>query len=93
MYRVTLSKRAQKDLRRIDVQHRSRIVEALRNDLAADPPPDNIDVKAISGAPPWHRLRIGSYRVIYRPAPDDPRVRLVDRVVHRRDLEDAVSRL
>lgn len=93
MYSVELSKRAQKDLRRIDPKPRARIVEALRDDLTSDPPPDNLDVKPLTGASPWLRLRVGDYRIIYRASPTSTSVRLVAQIVHRRDLDDAVSRL
>ena len=45
---------------------------------------------------PWHRLRIGDYRMLYRAvdhgeAADADARWLVARVVHRRDLQRAVS--
>lgn len=93
MYRVELTSRAQRDLKRLNPPDRERVAGALRDDLTADPPPDNLDVKPLTGAAPWLRLRVGSYRVLYRPAPDNPDVRLVDRVIHRRDLQRAVRTL
>lgn len=47
---------------------------------------------------PWHRLRIGDYRILYRAIDRgeaaDADVRwLVARVVHRRDLDRAISTL
>lgn len=58
----------------------------------------NLDIKPLAGVAPWHRLRVGDYRILYRPvAPNeavDSEARwLVARVVHRRDLERAVSTL
>ncbi len=58
----------------------------------------SLDIKPLAGAAPWHRLRVGDYRILYRPVePDegaDPKARwLVARVVHRRDLERAVATL
>lgn len=58
----------------------------------------NLDIKALAGADPWRRLRVGDHRVVFRlvdPAEGrDPAVRiLVARVVHRRDLERAVATL
>lgn len=44
-----------------------RIVARISEALASEPPPENADVKALEGAAPWLRLRVGEYRVLYRP--------------------------
>jgi mRNA-degrading endonuclease RelE of RelBE toxin-antitoxin system len=67
MYRVELSQRALRDLRRINHQNRKRLLDLLENDLAAEPQPANLDIKPLTGRPPWLRLRRGEYRVLYRP--------------------------
>jgi hypothetical protein len=60
---------------------------------------ENLDVKALVGANPWLRLRIGDWRVIYRPLTSDElgtgekRAYLIARIVNRRDIEEAVARL
>jgi mRNA-degrading endonuclease RelE of RelBE toxin-antitoxin system len=96
MHGVVLSRRADRDLRRIGPgTDLTRIREALEV-LAAGA--TNLDIKALAGAAPWHRLRVGDYRVLYRAVDagevGDSRARwLVARVVHRRDLERAVSTL
>ncbi len=102
---VELSGRAIRDLRRIGPgPERKRILTAL--EALADGAP-NLDVKALQGCPPWLRLRAGDYRVLYRPLPAPPgpqpsQQRLpaegasswwVERVVHRRELEQAVGSL
>jgi hypothetical protein len=74
--------------------------------LVTIPPPDNLDVKPLEGHAPWLRLRVGVYRILYRPlGPEElAAVRqrrgrpvdlgyLVARVVHRRELERAVDAL
>lgn len=58
----------------------------------------NLDVKPLIGSAPWHRLRVGDFRVLYRPVEpnetaDSGAGLLVARVVHRRDLERAVATL
>jgi mRNA-degrading endonuclease RelE of RelBE toxin-antitoxin system len=102
MYRVELSKRALRDLRRIDHKSRRRLLDLLENDLAAQPQPGNLDIKALAGRAPWLRLRRGEYRVLYRPLSDselgalvasEQAGFLVDRVVDRGDLERAASAL
>jgi mRNA-degrading endonuclease RelE of RelBE toxin-antitoxin system len=71
MYRVELSKRALRDLRRIDHKSRRRLLDLLENDLATEPQPgSNLDIKALAGRAPWLRLRRGEYRVLYRPLAD-----------------------
>jgi mRNA-degrading endonuclease RelE of RelBE toxin-antitoxin system len=102
MYRVELSKRALRDLRRIDHGSRRRLLDLLENDLAAEPQPKNLDVKPLTGRPPWLRLRRGDYRVLYRPltsselqalsAPERAGF-LVERIIDRGDLERAAAKL
>jgi mRNA-degrading endonuclease RelE of RelBE toxin-antitoxin system len=102
MYRVELSKRALRDLRRIEHKSRRRLLDLLENDLAAEPQPANLDIKALTGRAPWLRLRRGEYRVLYRPLTNgelrtlgasDQAGFLVERVIDRGDLERAASTL
>ena len=102
MYRVELSKRAMRDLRRIDHAPRKRLLDLLENELAAEPQPPNLDIKALVGRSPWLRLRRGEYRVVYRPLTDaelrglkatEAAGFLVERIVDRRDLEKAAGTL
>jgi len=93
---IVLSRRAERDLRRIGRgEALARLREALE-DLAVGEA--NLDVKPLARSAPWHRLRVGDYRVLYRAVePDeagesDARF-LVARIVHRRDLERAVVTL
>ena len=94
---VALSRRAQRDIRRLDRTTRHRVAGELS--LMNAP---NADVKSLVGRPPWRRLRIGDYRVLFRTLDaaeiaaigieDDTGI-LVARIVHRRDLERAVASL
>lgn len=102
MYRVELSKRALRDLRRIHHKSRKRLLDLLENDLAAEPQPANLDIKPLTGRAPWLRLRRGEYRVLYRPLTNsDLRALgaseqagfLVERVIERGELERAASTL
>ena len=93
---ILFARRAERDLRRIGHgEALARIREALQG-LAASA--SNLDIKPLAGAAPWHRLRVGDYRILYRPiepreAVDSNARWLVARIVHRRDLERAVSTL
>jgi mRNA-degrading endonuclease RelE of RelBE toxin-antitoxin system len=86
---ITLLPRAERDLRSIGHAERKRIVDALRS-LAEAEGPGNPDVKALRGAVPWLRMRVGDYRVIYRAT---PAAYVVARIIHRRDLDRAVATL
>jgi len=99
---VELGRRAQRDLRALPERDRGRIVRALRDDLAAEPLPPNLDLVALRGRAPWLRLRSGDWRVLLRPltptelaevAGTAERGFLVARIVNRRDLERAVATL
>jgi hypothetical protein len=79
----------------MDAPERRRIRDAL-GALAAGA--ENLDVKALSGRAPWLRMRVGDWRVLYRPltqaeAAESGRGWLVARVVDRRDLERSVRSL
>jgi mRNA-degrading endonuclease RelE of RelBE toxin-antitoxin system len=75
-------------LRRIGAgPDRQRIVDGLR---ALDTGAANLDIKALEGRPQWRRLRIGDFRVLYRPTDEAMRV---ERIVNRRDLDKAIDTL
>jgi mRNA-degrading endonuclease RelE of RelBE toxin-antitoxin system len=99
---IELSKRALKDLRRIDHANRRRLLNLLEQDLAAEPQPPNLDVKPLVGRAPWLRVRRGDYRILYRPLTDselrmlrasEQAGFLVERIVDRGDLERATATL
>lgn len=105
---VELDPAAERDLRRMGRgPERERIVRALAAALEPVPSPGNADVIALVGYAPWLRLRVGDWRVVYRPleaeelaAIKDARGEidaadgyLVHRIVHRRDLLRAVQAL
>jgi len=89
---IILSRRAERDLRRIG---RGAVLDRLRAALTALAEESlSLDIKPLTGAEPWLRLRVGDYRVILRAidrteASDADSGWLVARVVHRRDLERA----
>lgn len=90
---IVLSRRAERDLRRVGP---GEGLERIHDALAAGEA--NLDIKPLAGTAPWQRLRVGDYRILYRPVgPADGTAGearwLVARVVHRRDLERAVATL
>jgi mRNA-degrading endonuclease RelE of RelBE toxin-antitoxin system len=105
---VELSGKARRDPKRLGPgPDRKAVIDALTVGLAAVPQAENLDIKALEGATPYLRLRVGDYRIVYRPlGPAEiagiARRRglakvgagfLVARIVHRRDLERAVASL
>lgn len=93
--RIELATRAVRDVRRLDGPVRRRVRDALE-ELAIGA--ENADVKALAGQAPWLRLRVGDWRVIYRPLTEAEAANggagvLIARVVNRRDLLRAVRTL
>ena len=82
MYRVLVERAAEKDLRKLPLEMRSRVADTLR-DLAKDPRP--IGSRKLVGTKHDWRIRVGVYRVIYEIA-DPTRVVRVYRVRHRREV-------
>ncbi len=98
--RVQFSKRGSRDVERLDSGSRRRVRKIL-DGLRRDEPPPNLDVRPLAGHPPWLRLRVGDMRVIFRPLTTaelrrlglTARGYLIERVVNRRDLDEAVRPL
>ncbi len=82
MYRVVVERSAEKDLRRLPLDVRFRVANALRS-LANDPRP--IGSRKLAGTRHDWRIRVGDYRVIYEIA-DSIRVVRVYRIRHRREV-------
>lgn len=99
---VELSRRAARDLKKLQKRDRDRVAEGLDR-LRPVPMPEHADVKPIVGHAPWMELRIGDHRVLYRPlsarelerhAPPEARSGfLLERIVDRQYLERAIRRL
>lgn len=86
---VRLTRKAERDLRRIGPGPQRQRIAASLTSLGADMA--NLDIKALAGARPWRRLRTGDYRILYWSRPDG--VYEVGRIVHRRDLDAAAADL
>lgn len=75
--------------------------------LGRTPVPPNLDVKALPGRSPWRRLRVGDWRIVYRPLEErelealsrlrgesvDAGTVIVERIVNRRELERIIAAL
>ncbi len=82
MYRVFVERSAEKDLKRLPPDVRSRVANVQRN-LATDPRP--VGCRKLTGTKHDWRIRVGDYRVIYEIA-DSVKVVRVYRVRHRREV-------
>lgn len=81
-YRIEFLKTAQKEFRKLPKEVQQRIAAKI-DALQVDPyPPDSKKLKNGHGR---FRVRVGDYRVIYRPE-DDELIILVIKVGHRRDV-------
>ena len=83
MYNVTITARAERELRRLDRSIKNRLVEVILS-LASNPRPAGcLKIKSEEGV--W-RVRAGDWRVGYRM--DDASSEVTIRVGHRREFYD-----
>jgi mRNA-degrading endonuclease RelE of RelBE toxin-antitoxin system len=95
---VELASAAQRDLKKL---RRSPDLQRIKRAILALPGGNpSLDIAVLLGAAPWRRLRVGSWRILFRPVTGEERRRtgsqaafLVARVVDRKELHKAVSTL
>lgn len=83
MFRVLITRRAQKDLDAITRVDRENIVEKIAL-LGQNPDYPVLDVKKLTGSP-FYRLRVGDWRVIF-DRKNAVRIIEIIRVRHRREV-------
>ncbi|MEK6954665.1 MAG: type II toxin-antitoxin system RelE/ParE family toxin [Candidatus Micrarchaeota archaeon] len=66
MYYITLEGKARKELKKITGGYKERIFQALATLKQKPTPYDLYDLKKIDGLEDTYRIRISSYRIIYR---------------------------
>jgi mRNA-degrading endonuclease RelE of RelBE toxin-antitoxin system len=88
---VRLARGTEKDLDGLPKRAAVRVLNALEK-FGEDPAAEGLDVKALVGRRPWRRMRVGDYRILFRPS-QRGRVLLVARVIERRELERALASL
>ena len=64
---VVTSTHFEDDLLRLPATDRKRVLIVLRDTLPSEPLPPNLNIKATKGHAPWLRLRVGDWRIIFRP--------------------------
>jgi mRNA interferase RelE/StbE len=81
-YRIEIKNSAAKSLKKIPKADRKRIVEKI--DSFADNLP-NPDITKMRGNNPFHKVRVGDYRIVYE-IQNDILVILVVKIGHRKDI-------
>ena len=81
-YRIEIKRSAAKALKKIPKANRKRIVEKI-DSLAESPP--NPDTTKMKGDNPFHKVRVGDYRIVYE-IQEDVLVILVIKIGHRKDI-------
>ncbi len=86
-YRIEVKRSAAKELKKIPKADRKRISDKI--DSLAENLPDP-DISKLKGNNPFHRVRVGDYRIIYE-IQNDTLVILIIKIGHRRDIYKSLS--
>ncbi|MFV9691834.1 MAG: type II toxin-antitoxin system RelE family toxin [Desulfobacteria bacterium] len=81
-YRIEVKRSAAKALKKIPKPDRKRVSEKI--DSLAEKLP-NPDITKMKGNNPFHKVRIGNYRIIYE-IQDDVLLILIVKIGHRKDI-------
>ncbi len=81
-YRIEVKRSAAKALKKIPKADRKRIADKI-DSLAEGPP--NPDTTKMKGINPFHKIRVGDYRIIYE-IQEDVLLILVVKIGHRKDI-------
>ena len=81
-YRIEIKRSAAKALKKIPKANRKSIVDKI--DSLAETPP-NPDTTKMKGNNPFHKVRVGDYRIVYE-IQEDVLVILVIKIGHRKDI-------
>ena len=81
-YRIEVKRSAAKALKKIPKPDRRRISEKI-DSLAEELP--SLEITKLKGDKPFHRIRVGDYRIIYE-IQDEVLVILIVKVGHRKDI-------
>jgi mRNA interferase RelE/StbE len=86
-FRIELTKSAAKELRSFPKPAQKRIAKTI--DSLSENPPDPTKTK-MKGNNPFHRVRVGDYRIIYE-IQDDILLILIVKMGHRKDVYKHLS--
>jgi len=81
-YRIAVKRSAAKALKKIPKPDQRRIAERIDNLAESLPNPDTTKIK---GNNPFHKIRVGNYRIVYE-IEDDVLLILIIKIGHRKDI-------
>ncbi len=81
-YRIKVKRSAAKALKKIPKPDQKRISERIDNLAESLPNPDTSKMK---GNNPFHKIRVGDYRIVYE-IQDDVLLILIIKIGHRKDI-------
>lgn len=81
-YQIEVKKSAAKALKKIPKADRKRIVDKIDSFAESPPSPDTTKMK---GDNPFHKVRVGDYRIVYE-IQEDVLLILVVKIGHRKDI-------
>lgn len=84
--RLTISPRAEKELKKISKIHQIAIVKKIRS-FTSD---QNLTKEKLSGYKDMYRVRVGQYRIVYREQPNELFIILIG---HRKDIYSMLNKL
>ncbi|OQY11405.1 MAG: hypothetical protein B6I30_06845 [Desulfobacteraceae bacterium 4572_187] len=81
-YRIEVKRTVAKALKKISKSEQKRIIKAI-DSLAENLP--NLDTTKMKGNNPFHKIRVGDYRIVYE-IQDDVLLILIVKIGHRKDV-------
>ncbi|MEX0877866.1 MAG: type II toxin-antitoxin system RelE/ParE family toxin [Candidatus Spechtbacterales bacterium] len=87
LFKVEISRSAQKEIRKIQPPHRKRVVSAILKLVKEPRPAECQKIRTFDNS---YRIRVGDYRVVYI-VHDDEKVLTIIKVGHRRDVYRNIS--
>jgi mRNA interferase RelE/StbE len=82
VHRLLIERSAERDLKALEREIRTRVVEAIRA-LADNPYPRGC--RKLEGSTAYYRIRVGRYRIVYE-VDKSARAVTIMRIRHRRDV-------
>lgn len=86
-YRIEVKKSAAKSLRKIPKADQKRIADKIDSLVENLPNPDTTKMK---GNNPFHKVRVGDYRIVYE-IHEDVLLILIVKIGHRKDIYKKIS--
>ena len=86
-YRIEVKKSAAKALKKIPKADRKRIVNKIDSFAESRP---NSDITKMKGNNPFHKVRVGDYRIVYE-IQEEVLLILIVKIGHRKDIYRNIS--